>query len=173
MKNTTKNQVTKLVFSALCVAIGIVLPLAFHSVPNGGSVFLPMHIPVLLCGLVAGPVYGLVCGALTPLLSSLMTGMPPAAVLPGMLCELAAYGLVTGLLLRFVQTKSKAANLWISLIGAMICGRVIFRAGQYPLQIWVTASFVTALPGIAIQLVLIPLLVFALERAKLVELSAC
>ncbi|MGI6260304.1 MAG: ECF transporter S component [Acutalibacteraceae bacterium] len=181
MKNTTKNQVTKLVFSALCVAIGIVLPLAFHSVPNGGSVFLPMHIPVLLCGLVAGPVYGLVCGALTPLLSSLMTGMPPAAVLPGMLCELAAYGLVTGLLLRFVQTKSKAANLWISLIGAMICGRVvsgllnglIFRAGQYTLQIWVTASFVTALPGIAIQLVLIPLLVFALERAKLVELSAC
>lgn len=180
MKTVTKGQVKKLVFAALCVAIGIVLPLAFHSVPNGGSIFLPMHIPVLLCGLAAGPVYGLICGALTPLLSSLMTGMPPAAVLPGMLCELAVYGLVSGLLLRFVRTKSKAANLWISLVGAMLCGRVvsgllnglIFRAGQYTLQIWVSASFVAALPGIVIQLVLIPLLVFALERARLVELRA-
>ena len=181
MKASTKNQVTKLVFAALCVAIGLVLPMAFHSVPDGGSVFLPMHIPVLLCGLVAGPVYGLLCGVLTPLLSVLLTGMPPAPVLPGMLCELAVYGLVTGLLLRFVRTGSKPANLWISLVGAMFCGRVvsgllnglIFRAGKYSLQVWVAASFVTALPGIVIQLVLIPLLVLALERAKLVELHTC
>ena len=87
MKTNTKNQVRKLVFAGLCVAIGIVLPLAFHSVPQGGMIFLPMHIPVLLCGMAAGPVYGLLCGVLTPALSALMTGMPGAAVLPGMLCE--------------------------------------------------------------------------------------
>lgn len=181
MKPSAKNQVKRLVFAALCVAIGIVLPLAFHSVPDGGKIFLPMHIPVLLCGLVAGPVYGMLCGALTPLLSSFMTGMPAAAVLPGMLCELAVYGLVSGSLLRFVHTRSRAANLWIALIGAMLCGRVvsgllnglIFRAGQYSMQIWVAASFVTAAPGIVIQLVLIPMLVLALERAKLVELQTC
>ncbi len=181
MKTNTKNQVRKLVFAGLCVAIGIVLPLAFHSVPQGGMIFLPMHIPVLLCGMAAGPVYGLLCGVLTPALSALMTGMPGAAVLPGMLCELAVYGLISGLLLKFVHTKSRAANVWIALIGAMICGRIvsgllnalIFRAGQYSMQIWVTASFVTALPGIAIQLIVVPLLVLALERAKLVELQTC
>ena len=98
-----------------------------------------------------------------------------------MLCELAVYGLISGLLLKFVHTKSRAANVWIALIGAMICGRIvsgllnalIFRAGQYSMQIWVTASFVTALPGIAIQLIVVPLLVLALERAKLVELQTC
>ena len=92
------NNTRRLVMSALCVALGLVLPLAFHAVPNAGQVFLPMHIPVLLCGLICGPVYGLVCGALTPFLSSVLTGMPPSSMLPGMMCELATYGLVGGLL---------------------------------------------------------------------------
>ena len=87
--------------SALCVALGVVLPVAFHSIPNAGSVLRPMHIPVRLCGLVCGPVYGLLSGILTPLLSSMITGMPPMAYLPSMLCELAAYGLAAGVLRRF------------------------------------------------------------------------
>lgn len=173
-----KNQIIRLVFTGLCIALGVVLPLAFHTVPNGGKVFLPMHIPVLLCGMACGPVYGLICGVLTPLLSSVMTSMPPAAMLPAMLCELAVYGLISGLLLKLVHTRSKAANLWISLVGAMLCGRavsgllngLIFQAGSYGMKEWVAASFVAALPGIAIQLVVLPLLVLALERARLVEL---
>lgn len=179
-KGAAKNRVTGLVFAALCTAIGIVLPLAFHSLPNGGAVFLPMHLPVLLCGLAAGSVYGAICGVLTPLLSFVITGMPNGAVLPGMLCELAVYGIVTGLLLRIVRTGRKAADVWIALIGAMLCGRVvsgllnglIFRAGDYSLRLWVTVSFVTALPGIAIQLILLPLLVLALERAGLIDAGA-
>lgn len=169
----TKN----LVAAALCVAIGIVLPLAFHSVPNAGSVILPMHIPVLLCGLLCGPVYGLLCGILTPLLSSLMTSMPPMAYLPSMLCELAVYGLLAGLLILVVRTKWTILNLYIALVGAMLGGRIvygilnslIFRAGQYSMELWLTASFVTALPGIVIQLVLLPVLVFALKKARLTE----
>ena len=169
---STKN----LIIAGLCVALGLVLPMAFHTIPNAGSIMLPMHIPVLLCGLLCGPVYGLACGILTPLLSSLLTSMPPMAVLPGMLCELAVYGLVSGLLFAAVKTGSKTANLYVSLVGAMLCGRavsgvvnaLIFRVGNYSLQIWLTASFVTALPGIIIQLIAIPLIVLTLQKAKLV-----
>ncbi len=171
------SNTKKLVFAGLCVALGVALPIAFHSIPNAGSIFLPMHIPVLLCGLICGPVYGLACGALAPLLSSLFTGMPPAAMLPGMLCELAVYGLVSGLLIKTVKSGSRITNIYISLVGAMIAGRLvagvlnalIFRAGAYSLEMWLTASFVTAIPGIIAQIVVIPLIVLALERAKLIQ----
>lgn len=171
----TKKYIWEMVLASLCVALGVVLPVAVHWVPNAGSVLLPMHIPVLLCGLLCGPAYGLACGLLAPLLSSLITGMPPVAYLPSMLCELAVYGFVAGLLICLVRTRSQAANVYIALIGAMLVGRaaygamnaLIFRAGEYSLQIWMAASFVTALPGIVIQLVLLPLIVLALRKAKL------
>ncbi len=166
-------QTRALVFAGLCVALGVVLPVAFHGLPDGGRIFLPMHIPVLLCGLLCGPWYGLGCGVLAPLLSHLITGMPLAAALPGMMCELAAYGLVSGLVSRTVRIKSQAAAVYIALVCAMLAGRIVaglvngflFQAGSYSLQAWVTASFVTALPGIVAQLLLLPLLVLALERA--------
>ena len=166
------KQVKYLVMTALCVALGVVLPVTLHAIPNAGSILLPMHIPVLLCGLVCGPVYGLACGILAPLLSSLITSMPPMAMLPSMICELAVYGLVAGILIRVIKTRYNIANLYLSLLGAMLIGRVIygalnsliFRAGEYSLQLWLTGAFVTALPGIAIQLVLLPVLVLALQQ---------
>lgn len=171
----TKKYIWEMVIAALCIALGVVLPVAVHGIPNAGSVLLPMHLPVLLCGLLCGSAYGLACGVLTPLLSSLITSMPPAAMLPSMICELAVYGLAAGLLIFLVRTGSQTANVYISLVGAMLLGRVIygavnaliFRAGEYSLQMWLTASFVTALPGIVIQLVLLPLIVLALRKAKL------
>lgn len=171
------KQTKNLILAGLCVALGVALPIAFHSIPNAGSIFLPMHIPVLLCGLICGPVYGLICGILTPLLSSLITGMPPMAYLPSMLCELAVYGLLAGVLTKLVHTKSKTLNIYFSLLGAMICGRVvfgilnslIFKAGEYSMQLWLTGAFVTALPGILIQLIVIPLVILTLQRAKLIH----
>lgn len=175
--STTK----KLVFTALCTALGVVLPLAFHAVANAGSIFLPMHVPVLLCGLLCGWPYGLACGALAPLLSSLFTGMPPAAILPGMLFELSVYGAVSGAMLRRVRTGNSAADIYIALLTAMLCGRVtsgilnalVFRAGAYSLQIWLTAAFVTGVPGIVVQLVMIPVLMLALERAHVIPGRYC
>lgn len=166
----------RLTLAGLCVALGVVLPIAFHSVANAGSIFLPMHIPVLLCGLICGWPYGLACGVLAPLLSSLITGMPPMAYLPSMLCELAVYGFVSGLLMRYVKTGKLLADLYLSLIGAMLAGRVVFgllnallfQAGEYSVVLWTTAAFVTALPGIVIQLAVIPVLVLALKKAKLI-----
>jgi niacin transporter len=176
MYRFTMTSTKRLILAGLCVALGIVLPLAFHSVANAGSIFLPMHIPVLLCGLICGWPYGLACGVITPLLSSLITGMPPVAFLPSMLFELAVYGLVSGLLMRAIKTKKLVVDLYLSLIGAMLAGRLvfglanalIFRAGQYSLPVWTSAAFITALPGILIQLAIIPALVLALKKAKLI-----
>lgn len=169
------TPVKKLVFTAVCAALCLVLPMAFHSVPNAGSIFLPMHIPVLLCGLICGWAYGGVCGLIGPLISSLVTGMPPAAVLPSMMVECCVYGLATGLMMKYVRTKYAVADLYISLVSAMVLGRLvagfakawIFTPGISPFA-WVTTSLVTGIPGIIIQLVLMPMVVFALTRAKLI-----
>lgn len=169
-------NVKKLATTGVCIALCVVLPMAFHTIPNGGSIFSPMHIPVLLCGLVWGWPYGLFCGLAGPLLSSLITGMPPLGYLPPMLVELTVYGLVTGLLMHFVRTKHLYADLYISLSVAMIAGRVLaglakawfFTPNGYSMALWVSSYFITAWPGIAAHLILIPILVVALEKAGLV-----
>jgi len=172
----TKSITISALFAALCV----ILPMAFHSIANAGQILLPMHIPVLLCGMICGWPYGLACGILGPVLSSLLTGMPPMAILPSMLIELATYGFVSGLLARTINTKNRILDLYIPLIGAMLAGRLvfgilnalIFRAGNYTFEIWLTAAFVTALPGIIIQLIVIPAVVFLLRKARLITYPA-
>ena len=83
------SYVKKAILTAACIALCVVLPMAFHAIPNAGNIYCPMHMPVLLCGLVCGWPFGLLCGVAGPLLSSLFTGMPPAAYLPSMIIELA------------------------------------------------------------------------------------
>lgn len=170
------SAVKKSIITAVCIALCVVLPQAFHAVPNAGAIYLPMHIPVLLCGLLCGWSYGLLCGLAGPALSALLTGMPPAAVLPGMLVECGVYGLAAGLLMQLLRTKHLYADLYISLAAAMLLGRVvsgiakalIFSVGSYSMASWVAGSFVTALPGIVIQLALLPSIVYALMRARLI-----
>ena len=172
---TRFSVIKKMTFTAVCMALCVVLPIAFHAIPNGGPMLLPMHIPVLLCGLICGWGYGLLCGFVGPLLSSVMTSMPPAAVLPGMMVECAVYGAVAGLMMRMVRTGSAAKDLYISRPVAMLAGRVfsgivkawILTPGL-SLHVWIMASFVTALPGIAVPLVLLPLLVVLLEKARVI-----
>ena len=169
------SNVKRLTVTALSVALCVVLPMAFHVIPNAGSVMLPMHIPVLLCGLICGWQYGLLCGILGPLVSSLVTGMPPAAILPGMMVECGMYGCVGGLLMERIFTGSLYADLYLCLPVVMLAGRVIsgivkalILTPGLSFTAWATASFVTALPGISIQLILIPTLIVALSRAGLI-----
>jgi len=172
----SSQNIRRLTISAMCAALGVLLPIAFHGGQDAGRIFLPMHLPILLCGLLCGPFYGLACGLIVPLISHLTTGMPPAAMLPVMLCELAVYGLVTGLAGK-IRIKNAFLQTLVPLVSAMLAGRavmgilnaLVFQAGKYSLQIWLTGAFVKALPGIAIQLVLLPLLVTALRRAKVTE----
>ncbi|MBQ7983159.1 MAG: ECF transporter S component [Clostridia bacterium] len=178
MKNNPNAKlfsVKQMVFCALCMALCIVLPMAFHAIPNAGSVYSPIHIPVLLCGLICGPVLGAVCGAGGVLLSSLITGMPPMAMLPPMLVECVTYGLLCGLGMRLVRTGKTTADLYISLAAAMIGGRIVsgiakafvFTPGAMSVQLWISGYFVTSLPGIILHLLLIPAVVLALYRARL------
>ncbi|MGI6110129.1 MAG: ECF transporter S component [Eubacteriaceae bacterium] len=169
-QSKTKN----LVGTGLCLAMGVILPQLFHMV-GAGTVFLPMHIPVLICGLCFGWQYGLVCGLITPLVSSVLTGMPP--LFPtgtAMMFELGAYGAVSGLLYRSLRK-----NLYLSLVLSMLAGRAVSGiantvffgiAGKaYGFQAFLTASFVTGLPGIILQLVFVPLIVYALEKSRVVQ----
>ena len=168
------NSITKkLVSCALCIALGVLLPIAFHVIPNAGSVFLPMHIPVLICGLFCGAPYGLACGIITPFISSVMTGMPPAMMLPKMIIELCVYGLVAGLCTQYIPQKNEMTKLYMSLIIAMLAGRIvngfvstfILSTQGYTLSVFMTASFITCLPGIIIQLIVIPVLVRILNKS--------
>ena len=169
------SSIKRLTLTALCIALCVVVPMAFHVIPNAGAVMLPMHIPVLLCGLVCGWQYGLLCGLVGPLVSSILTGMPPAAVLPGMMVECGMYGCVGGLLMERIRTGSLYADLYICLPAAMLAGRVISGVVKaliltpgLSFTAWVTASFVTAFPGIMIQLIFLPTLIVALTRARLI-----
>ena len=170
------SQVKRAMITAVCIALCVVLPMAFHSIQNAGAIFCPMHIPVLLCGLLVGWPYGLLCGLAGPLLSSLLTGMPATEVLPSMMAELAVYGLVTALVMRLVHTGRLYGDLYIALCCAIPCGRIVagvvkaltFPAGSWSMAAWVSANILISWPGTLIQLALLPTLVVALTKARLV-----
>ena len=163
-------RTNKLVLTSLFIACGLLLPLAFHTFGMGGRTFLPMHIPVFMGGMLLGWLPGLIIGALTPLLSCLLTGMPPLIPsLPMMIVELALFGLVAGYLYC-----DKRQNIYLALISAMVAGRLgaafvlllfsdMLGIHLHPLT-YVTATFMTGIVGVVIQIVFIPILVRRLEN---------
>ena len=170
------NNVKKAIISAIMIALCVVLPMAVHGIPKGGIILSPMHFPVLLAGLTCGPIYGLFVGIAGPVLSHLLTGMPPVPVLPGMVIELFFYGLSAGLLMKYLKTGRLVADLYISLVAAMLIGRIagglgkalIFARGSYSLAAWATGYFASTMPGMILQLILLPLIYITLEKANLI-----
>ena len=168
------STIKQSVITALCVALCVVLSQAFHAIPNAGSIYSPMHIPVFLCGLICSWPFGLLCGILGPLFSSLLTGMPGAAYLPQMIIELAAYGVSASIFMCIIKTKNTYIDLYASLIGSMLFGRIIaglaraliFAPNAYSFTAWTTSYFVKAIPGIILHLLIIPSIVFALMKAR-------
>ncbi len=169
MKNTRS-----LTLSGLFLALGILLPFLTANLPQMGSAFLPMHIPVLLCGFICGWPWGLMVGFVTPLLRMVLVGMPPVTTAIPMAFELAAYGALTGLLYRALPKTVPC--LYVSLLGAMLGGRIVWgvvrwvmmaTGVEFGFQAFLTGAFAFALPGIIIQIVLVPLIILALRRAKL------
>ena len=171
------SSVKKITICAICIALCSVLPPVFHMLALG-SVFSPMHIPVLLCGLVCGWPYGALCGVAGPVISSLITGMPGPAYLIHMAPELCVYGLVCGLLMAVIRTGRLYADLYCALVPAMLLGRmaggavraVVFAANAQPysLALWAGSYLVEAVPGIILHLALIPTLVVVLTKAGLI-----
>ena len=172
----TPLQIRKLTYAALYLTIAMVLPFVTGQIPQIGAMLCPMHIPVLLCGFICGWPWGLAVGAVAPLLRSLLFGMPtlfPTAL--AMTFELAVYGFTAGWLYRRVQ-RSRGA-VCIALVTAMIAGRLVWGLAQLILlgltgsaftwKAFLAGAITNAIPGILLQLVLIPALVLALERAGL------
>lgn len=171
-----KSSTKKLVNAALMLALGMVLPFLTGQIPSVGSRLLPMHIPALLTGYISGPMYGLLVGFIMPLFRSMIFGMPPMfPTAVAMAFELATYGFIAGLLYR--RMNKNTGNIYLSLIIAMIIGRFVWGLVSYLLyglgesafswEIFTAGAFVNALPGILIQLILIPVLVMALKKGKI------
>ena len=171
----------KLTYGAMFLALGMVLPVLTSGIPEIGKALLPMHFPVLFSGLLLGPLYGLLLGILIPLLRSALFGMPP--IFPtalAMAFELGTYGFVIGFLYSRFTEKSWKAVLF-SLIVAMLSGRAVWGAVDFlllgilgkslTLSMFFSAVFLSSVPGILLQLFLIPLLMERLERANAVQLT--
>ena len=171
------SSVKKACICSLCTALCYVLPVAFHALALGAA-FSPMHLPVLLCGLVCGWPYGLFCGLAGPVISCVLSGMPSPAQLIYMGPELCVYGLAAGVGMARIRTGRTAADIYLSLIPAMVLGRVaggvvraafyLATAQSYTVAMWAGAYVVETLPGTAVQLVVLPALVLTLSRAGLI-----
>ena len=168
--------IVKLTYSALCLALGLALPFLTGQIPEIGNMLCPMHFPVILCGFLCGFPWGMAVGFVTPLLRSVIFGMPPMMTAIPMAFELLTYGLIAGILYKLISNKVIGA--YLSLISAMIGGRIVWGAAQlvitglngtsFPFSAFIAGAVLNAIPGIIAQIVLIPLIVFALERANLV-----
>lgn len=168
------TKLKKLIFSALLLALGLVLPFFTAQIPEIGNMLLPMHLPVLFCGLLCGPLYGGAVGFITPLLRSLLFGMPvlyPNAV--GMAFELMTYGAVIGLLYALFRKKN-LLSVYLSLVPAMLAGRIVwgiaqtvllnFQGKSFALAVFWANGFANAIPGIVLQLILIPFSMVMIQK---------
>ena len=172
-----KAHIRHLTYAAICLALCLVLPFLTGQIPQIGSALCPMHLPVLLAGFVCGPWWAAAVGLVAPLLRHLIFGMPPILTAIAMAFELLTYGIVSGLLYRLLPKKT--GYIYLSLIGAMIVGRVVWGVVQVIILGLSGSSFTwaafwagaiaNAIPGIIVQLVLIPLLVMALKKARIIQ----
>lgn len=163
------------------LAIGIILPFFTGQIPQIGSMLLPMHIPVFLCGLICGWQYGLVVGFILPLMRSFLFGMPPLyPTAISMAFELATYGLLSGLLFTKAHWKC-LRSLYRCLIIAMLGGRLVWGVVQtfllglgengFTFYAFLGGAFLNAIPGILLQLILIPSVMLALRKTHLMNFS--
>ncbi len=168
-----KKSVARLVVAAMCLALCLVLPFLTGQIREIGSMLCPMHLPVLLCGFLCGWPWGLAVGAVAPLLRSALFGMPPLfPIAVSMAAELAVYGLVTGLL--SARLPKKLGWTYVSLIAAMLLGRVAWglvrlllaglSGGAFTWAMFLSGALTTALPGIIVQLILVPVIVTAVQK---------
>lgn len=172
-----KNNTKRLIIAGLLLAIGIIVPMIFHTTGISGTIFLPMHIPVLLGGFLLPPSLALLLGMLTPILNSLITGMPPLfpmAII--MVFELGIYGLVASFLYRRLELPSVVALIISMVAGRIMAGLLVFILAAFfavkmdPMT-FVIGGVTTGIPGIIIQLILVPSLIYSITRYTTIDLD--
>lgn len=168
------DRTRNLIVSAICLALCLVLPFLTGQMQQIGNMLCPMHIPVLLCGFLCGGPWGMAVGFVAPLLRFVLFGMPPIYPIGmGMAFELAVYGLTAGCLYR--RLPRSTGCLYVSLASAMMAGRVVWglvryalaglQGSSFPFSTFLAGAVTNAIPGILLQLILIPPLVLALKKA--------
>ncbi len=173
MNRTNTYSVRQLVLAAICLGLCLVLPFLTGQIQQIGNMLSPMHIPVLLAGFICGPVWAMLVGAVAPLLRFAMFGMPPLFPTGAAMCfELAAYGLISGLLYK--KLPQGIFSIYIALIGAMLGGRLIWgivmalllglSGSAFTWAAFLAGAFTNSIPGIILHIVLIPILVIALKK---------
>ena len=171
------QRMRTLTYSAVFLALALILPFFTGQIPQIGSMLSPMHLPVMLCGFVCGGPAGLAVGFIAPLLRCLLFGMPPVLTALAMAFELAGYGFVCGVLFRLFRDRLPAlASIYAALVPAMVAGRLVWGAAQFvilgvsgssfPFSAFLAGAVLNALPAIVSQLILVPALVLLLRRAR-------
>ena len=153
------NKTKKMVLAGLLLALGLIIPMVFHSGGLGGQIFLPMHIPVLMGGFLLPPSLALLLGVLTPLLSSVLTGMPglfPMGII--MMLELGTYGLITSILYRNKKLPIVASLIIAMIVGRLVAGLTVFVLGTmfeipFKAATFMITGVTTGIPGIVIQII--------------------
>lgn len=172
-----RNNTKKLVISGLLLALGLVIPMIFHSTGIPGDIFLPMHIPVLIGGFLLPPYLALLLGMVTPLLNSLIGGMPvffPMAII--MTFELGIYGLIASLTYRGLKLPSIISLILSMAAGRIMAGLVVFILATFFVMemdpmIFIIGAVTKGIPGIVIQLVLIPSLIYSIVKYTTINLD--
>jgi thiamine transporter ThiT len=172
-----RREIYNLVTAAMLFALGLVLPFLTAQLASLGNMLLPMHLPILLCGFICGWRYGLFCGAALPIIRSLLFSMPvlyPSAVTYAF--ELAAYGFFTGFIFLLFRRKNLTAA-YAALISAMLIGRAVKGIASavcygiinkgYSFMMFISGSFIEAVPGIILQLLIIPAVLVAVGKVKI------
>ena len=174
------HAIKNMVLAALMLALAYILPNFTGNIPQIGSMLLPMHLPTILCGFLCGGPWGAAVGFVAPLMRSLILTMPPMfPTAIAMAFELAAYGFVSGLLYR--RLPKTLLGIYTALIAAMLCGRAVwgvvtaillFSGEGFTFAAFIAGAFTNAIPGIILQLAAIPVVVLALQKARLISQPA-
>ncbi len=172
-----KNNTKKIVIAGLLLAIGIIIPSIFHLTGMPGKMFLPMHIPVLIGGFLLQPWMALALGILTPLLNSFITGMPvlfPSAII--MVFELGIYGFMASLAYRKMKLPAIVSLIISMIVGRLVAGLVVFILATFfavdlSPMVFVIGTVTTGLPGIVIQIILIPTIIHSIIKYTTINLD--
>ncbi len=176
MKHFAQKDLRRLILASMLLAIGYILPFFTGQIPGIGKMLLPMHFPIFICGMVCGPHYGLSVGIILPIIRSIIVTMPPLypnAV--AMAIELGVYGLTAGILYMLIKKKN-IFTVYVSLISAMLLGRAVSGIAKmflyatpespYTWKMFIAGAFTEAIPGIILQLILIPAIMTAIQYAS-------
>ncbi len=170
-----RTEIKNMVLAALFLALAFVMPFITGGIPEIGAKLCPMHIPVLICGFICGWKWGGAVGIAAPLLRSVCFSMPP--MFPTAVCmafELAAYGIACGLLRKCFPKKK--IYIYCNLLSSMILGRIVwgtvtfillgFNNETFTLEDFWAGAIINAVPGIIVQIVLVPIIVIFVEELQ-------